>query len=174
MLDPKEDNFTASRHFLLDVVERNALMEKKSELSETLEMTERMQLVGFAMLYAGICPLATLIIVVYFMFDNALMRYSESNYQQRPLQTNMVSLGANWIFYLEVVTGIVTITNTFLLFFVSSTFKDFLKNNLGIRGNNHQLWLILGVEHALLGFLLFLKSYIADFPRKILKIKQRT
>ena len=55
-------------------------MEKKTELSETLEMTERMQLVGFAMLYAGICPLATPIVCVYFIFDNYLMRYSESNH----------------------------------------------------------------------------------------------
>jgi len=30
------------------------------------------------------------------------------------------------------------------------------------------------VEHALLGFLLFLKAGIADFPRELLKIKQRT
>lgn len=55
-------------------------MVKKTELSETLEMTERMQLVGFAMLYAGICPLATPIVCVYFIFDNYLMRYSESNH----------------------------------------------------------------------------------------------
>lgn len=129
---------------------------------------------GFAMLYAGICPLATLIICVYFMFDNALMRYSESNYQQRPMQKNMVSLGSAWINYLEVVTGIVTITNTFLLFFVSSAFKDFLKNNLGISGKNQQLWLILGVEHGLLALLLFVKAGIADFPRALLKIKERT
>ena len=67
-----------------------------------------------------------------------------------------------------------TITNTFLLFFISEEFKNFLANNLGVRERNRQLWLVLGVEHAYLGFLLFLKAVIPDLPRALLKIKERT
>lgn len=86
----------------------------------------------------------------------------------------MMSIGQNWINYLEIVTVIVTVTNTFLLFFVSQSFKDFLGDNLGVRERNNQLWLVLGVEHALIGFLFFLKAVIPDFPRQILKIKEKT
>lgn len=117
---------------MLDAVERNAIMGYKDELAEVLEMTERMQLVGFSMLYAGLCPIATPIVCIYFILDNYLMRYSESYHLQRPLQTNMISIGQNWINYLEVVTTIVAVTNTFLLFFVSQSFKDFLNFTLHV------------------------------------------
>lgn len=58
-------------------VELNSLMAPRSELTDTLEMTERLQLVGFAMLYAGICPAATPIVVAYFFLDPILMTYCE-------------------------------------------------------------------------------------------------
>ena len=44
----------------------------------------------------------------------------------------MITLGENWIMYLEFMTFIVSMTNTFLLYFVSEKFKDFLKIDLGI------------------------------------------
>jgi hypothetical protein len=85
-----------------------------------------------------------------------------------------MSIGQNWLNYLEIVTGIVTVTNTFLLFFVSQSFKDFLNQNLGVTEKNRQLWLVLGCEHAILIFLLFLKAVIPDMPRQLLKIKEKT
>ena len=55
-------------------------MSPKDELTDILEICERMQLIGFAVFYAGICPLSTLIVFVYSILDNYLMRYCDINF----------------------------------------------------------------------------------------------
>ena len=85
----------------------------------------------------------------------------------------MITLGDNWLMYLEFMTFIVSITNTFLLYFVSERFKEFLRMNLGIHNTNRQLWVVISCEHILLAFIIFLKVGIDDFPRKLLKLMER-
>jgi hypothetical protein len=126
VLDSDNDGVSSNK-FLTDLVERNALLPARatSELDDILETTERMQLVGFSMLYAGICPLATTLVFCNFLLDNYMMLYTNTHYVKRSIQQNSSSIG-EWIYYLEVVTGIVTITNTFLLLVVSSSFREVL------------------------------------------------
>jgi hypothetical protein len=69
------------KEYFIEAVEINSLMAARDELTDILEITERMQLVGFSMLYAGVCPLATLVVFVYFIFDNYLMMYCDINFQ---------------------------------------------------------------------------------------------
>lgn len=66
--------------YFLEAVEINSLMAARDELTDILEITERMQLVGFSMLYASVCPLATLVVFVYFIFDNYLMMYCDIHF----------------------------------------------------------------------------------------------
>jgi len=80
--ESKEDKPDEEALFV-DWVELNSLMPTRNELTDTLEMTERLQLVGFAMLYAGICPAATPIVVAYFFLDPILMTYCEQFLLQR-------------------------------------------------------------------------------------------
>lgn len=61
-----------------------------------------------------------------------------------------------------------------MLYFVSTSFKNFLESDLSILGTTSQLWFMIGVEHALFGLIVFLKLGIDDIPRKLLKIKERT
>jgi hypothetical protein len=89
-------------------------------------MINRLQLVGFSMLYAGICISATPIVVLYFLFDPWLMRAYEMYWLQREIQVNSTTLGEGLLFYLELMTGLVVITNTFLLFYVSTNFKSLI------------------------------------------------
>ena len=71
---------------LIDHVELNALMPIKSELSQISDLTENYQMVAFSILYAGICPGATLAAFIYFMVDTTLARYSDMYVMQRPIQ----------------------------------------------------------------------------------------
>ena len=43
-------------------------------------------MIAFSMLYAGICPAATLIVFVYFIIDTKLARYTDMYCMQRPVQ----------------------------------------------------------------------------------------
>jgi hypothetical protein len=89
-------------------------------------MIERLQLVGFSMLYAGICISATPIVVLYFFFDPAFMRKCEMAFLQREIQVNSMTLGEGLLNYLELTITMVVITNTFLLFVVSTNFKSLI------------------------------------------------
>ena len=48
------------------------------------DMTEKLQLVGCSMLYAGICPIGTAIVFVYFIADEYMTRYTDCFCMQRP------------------------------------------------------------------------------------------
>ena len=77
----KEENpIYSEMHYLVEAVEINSLLPIKDELTDMLEITERMQLIGFAMLYAGICPSVTLVVFVYSTFDSFFMRYCDCNF----------------------------------------------------------------------------------------------
>jgi hypothetical protein len=84
-----------------------------------------------------------------------------------------MTIGAGYIQYLELVTGIVTITNTFLLFYVSRSFKNLITQVFGVSSYGGQLAIVLLIEHLMLFFLLGLKSYIPDFPHYLLKRKEQ-
>lgn len=136
-------------------------------------MTERLQLIGFGMIYAGVCPVSTPLVVAYFFFDPMLMRACEKRFIQREVQKNSMTLGEGFITYLEILTGIVTITSTFLLFYVSRSFNNLIPALFGVTDPKQQLAVILLIEHLLLFFLLGVKAYIPDFPRFLLKRKDQ-
>jgi hypothetical protein len=62
---------------LLDAVEINSIMPIKTELMKISDMTEKLQLVGCSMLYAGICPIGTAIVFIYFIADEYMTRYTD-------------------------------------------------------------------------------------------------
>jgi hypothetical protein len=121
---------------LLDVewIERNAAMPKRDELTDNSYLIDRLQTIFFSMLYAGICVSATPIVVVYFFIDVRLMRFCEKYCFQREIQVNSMTLGEGLLFYLELMTGLVVITNTFLLFYLSTNFKSLIFYLFGLFG----------------------------------------
>ena len=70
------------------------------------------------MFYAGICPIGTAIVFLYFIADEFMARYTDCYCMQRPLQENQMSLGT-WIGVVEFLVGVVTISNSLVLFVVS-------------------------------------------------------
>jgi hypothetical protein len=78
-----------------------------------------------------------------------------------------MSLG-NWTFVVEFIVGFVTISNSAVLFLVSTRFKDFLTNTLHIAPKNH-LWFVGIFEHFLLMMIILTKVFISDFPRPLKK-----
>ena len=82
----KGDDQIESMQTLIDHVEINALMDKKTVIQEITDITENYQMLTFSMLYCGVCPAATLIVFVYFMVECKLNRYADMYCFQRPLQ----------------------------------------------------------------------------------------
>ena len=73
----EKDHCIESMQILVDHVEINALMSKKTVIQETSDLTEKYQMVSFSMLYCGICPPATLVVFIYFLLDSKLGRYTD-------------------------------------------------------------------------------------------------
>lgn len=61
-------------NYMVEAVEADFLRPASTPLYDVIILTGRMQLVGFSMLYAGICPIATLMVFVNFLFDNWFAR----------------------------------------------------------------------------------------------------
>lgn len=138
-------------------------------------MCERLQLISFSMLYAGVCPVATPILLVYQVMDNWLMKQVDTKFIQRPVQKNMKSLNdAGWLTYLEIVTVLVAISNTFLLFIVSRAFRELLMLLFKTYSTTQQFVFVVAAEHGLLFLVVGLKALIPDFPRQLKKKKQTT
>jgi len=74
--------------YLIDAVEINSIMPVKTELMKTSDMTEKLQLIGLSLLYAGICPIGTAIVFVYFIIDDIMATYTDCYCMRRPLQEN--------------------------------------------------------------------------------------
>ena len=60
----------------------------KSELQKISDQTERLLMLSLGMLYAGVCPPATLIVFIYFLLDIWLMRYTDMYCIQRSMAEN--------------------------------------------------------------------------------------
>ena len=83
-----------------------------------------------------------------------------------------MSLGT-WIGVVEFIVGVVTISNSLVLFLVSKRFKDFLTNSLRIQPKDH-LWFVWIFEHFLLATIIMTKVLIPDFPRPLQKYYEHT
>ena len=156
---------------LIDAVEINARMPIKSEIYITNDITSRFLMLSFGMLYAGICPLATLVVFVYFLIDIWLMRLTDMYCIQRPIARNQQTIGP-WITVAEFMIGAVIVVNSVMLYLLSQTLQDDLEER-GL-SETGRIWLVVGVEHFIFFGLVMVKVGIQDKPRRILKLIIRT
>jgi len=165
--EPGSSDCSEHQTYLLDAVELNSRMGVKTELMKISDMTEQLQLIGLSILYAGICPIGTAIVFVFFICDDFMARYTDCFCMRRPISENSMSL-EGWIFVVEFFVGLVSISNSAILFLVSRKFKQVLSDDFKIAPQNH-LWFVGIFEHFLFLVTLLTKFFIPDFPRKIKK-----
>jgi hypothetical protein len=142
-------------------------MAEKTELMKISDMTEQLQLIGLSILYAGICPVGTAIVFVFFICDDYMATYTDCFCMRRPIAENSMSL-EGWIYVVEFFVGLVSISNSAILFLVSKRFKELLTDSFRIE-QDKQLWYVGIFEHSLFLVILLTKFFIPDFPRKLKK-----
>lgn len=155
---------------MLDAVELNSLMPVKTELMKTSDMAEHLQLIGLSVLYAGICPISTVFVFLYFIAEDLMARYTDCYCMRRPIQENQMTLGS-WLTVIEFLIGFVTISNSAILFLASGKFRSLLTDMFNIKPEN-QIWAVGIFEHFLLVMVILTKVFIPDFPRALKKYQE--
>jgi hypothetical protein len=122
-------------------------------------MTDDIIMVSFSMLYAGVCPVATLLIFVYFCITTRLEEYQDLNIYSRPAAIKKPSM-ALWGSCIEIIVIFIVILNSLMLYIVSPSFRAMLGNLDGAIA----VLSVFGIEHLLIAFLVFMKFRISDIP----------
>jgi hypothetical protein len=71
----KDGNYMAGNQILIDHIEVNGILTDYIYYKSIAKMTDDLIMVSFSMLYAGVCPLATLLIFVYFCITAKFEEY---------------------------------------------------------------------------------------------------
>ena len=129
-------------------------------------------MLGFGMLYAGICPAATLVVFLYFLADIWMMRYTDMYCIQRPVLRKAHSIGS-WNTIAEFIVGAVIVVNAVMLYALSESLEEELETRFGF-GAVNRLWVVIGAEHIIFLGLIIIKVGIPDMPRHMRKLLNRT
>ena len=141
------------------------------ELSITQDIATKFLYISNCVLYTGISPGTVWLTFIHFSLDVAAERYINMNAKSRGFAK--ISTGINhWQNVIEVILFSAIITNSLFVYIASDLVKDFLNDVIGVHERNH-LWVTIVIEHLLIAFLLVLKVFIDDVPRKFAKLKER-
>ena len=146
-------------------------MNIKSPLQKTSDMTERFLMLSFGIIYAGICPPATLIVFLYMLIDIWAMRYTDMYCIQRPVIGSGQTMGP-WNTIAEFIIGAVIVINAVMMYILSESLTESL-DSFGFDSTN-RMWMVIGVEHVIFLSLVVIKVGIPDMPRKMRKLLIRT
>lgn len=145
-------------------------MPKFSELQVIVNMTEKYVMFSLALLYAGLCPLATVVVGMFYLIDCFLEQYMDCNVMQRGLPDIYTTFNY-WVMFAEAIILISLITNSFMLYNYSTTFEETL-NSL-IDDEKSTFFYVVAMEHIVIIFVITIKILIPDMPNKIKKLNSR-
>lgn len=133
-------------------------------------MTEKYVIFSLALLYAGLCPLGSVVVAAFFLCDSVFEMYMDSNVMQRNLPAHS-SQALYWNQFGEAIAILSVITNSFLLFQYSTTFEETLK---GYVAEDRVFYIVVAIEHFVIILLVAIKYLIPDMPNYIKKSNNRT
>ena len=133
-------------------------------------MTEKYVFFSLALLYAGLCPLAIVIVGMFFLIDCFLEQYMDCNVMQRGLPAIYAALNY-WVMFAEAIIFLSVITNSFMLYNYSTTFEETL-NSL-VDDEKKTFFYVVLIEHIVIICVITIKYLIPDMPSRIKKLNSR-
>ena len=121
------------------------------------------------MLYAGVCPAATLIIYAYFLVQNKADEFNQMYYRFRKIVSQRATTNASTALF-ETVVILVVVLNCLILYIVSPSFNAILDTFCSTNpeeANIRQIFAVVCIEHILLLMIVITKKFIPDMPAKV-------
>jgi len=75
----------SAEQLFTDAIELGSLMPKKSELTKICDMTEKYVIFSLGVLYAGLCPIATILVYLFYLIDSFIEMKMDCYIMQRGL-----------------------------------------------------------------------------------------
>mmetsp|Transcript_30563 Transcript_30563/g.30004 ORF Transcript_30563/g.30004 Transcript_30563/m.30004 type:complete len:524 (-) Transcript_30563:1445-3016(-) len=115
----------------IDTVEINSLMPMVSELSHLNYIQEYFIMIGFATLYAAVCPIVAFIVFLFAIVDLNVDVYANLKIFQRTFQKERKGIGP-WRYVIEILSVATVICNSLLIYVTSGDFDKVLGNQAGV------------------------------------------
>ncbi len=148
-------------------------MPERLELNAIFETSEVFILFGLATLYSCACPIVPMIVMIHNMVDinsSLLVAYTTT---RRPLAQVATNIDP-WLSIAEFMAITAVLTNCLLLYFSTPTLHEWVRMQLGEQYQEvYLLWILVGVEHAILIIKQFCAELINDVPDWVEKSQRR-
>ena len=126
-------------------------------------MSEIFILFGLATLYSCACPIASIIVMIHHIVDINMDLYVNYTTTRRPLVKTASNIGP-WLSIAEFMALATVISNCVLLYFSTSSLKNFMEERFNFHSEVYLLWIIVAIEHAILIVKTLCAALIKDIP----------
>ena len=154
----------------MDSIELQTLMPKLTEQDMTVDIVERYVLFSLAVLYAGMCPLALVVVFVFFFTDIFAEFFTLTNCIERAPAWNNAN-SAIWNYFVQAIVVCAVLTNLYVFNAFSNVYELTLETVFGHEGPS--LWVIVLTEHILVLVVFLAQFVIPDIPAKVRKMRER-
>jgi len=120
------------------------------EKDQILHTIQKYLIFSLSILYAGICPLATVVCFGFFILDPIFERYVMCYVCRR--ETPLIDAPSEiWTQYAEMIVIANVVSNSLLLFSATESYQTVLHIWFGLKEDANILWYVLLVEHLVIG-----------------------
>lgn len=146
-------------------------MPSLSERDVIVDIVERYVLFSVAVLYAGMCPLALVIVFTFFFVDIFAEFYTLLNCIERLPEFNNANAEI-WNYFTQFIVFFAVITNLYVFNAFSNVYEDTLESIFGYTYES-PLWVIVLTEHILVVLVFAVQFFIPDIPEKVRRQRER-
>ena len=158
----------------VDSIEINSRMPFYDDYSQINDLTEKYNILACGLFYCGICPIATFIVMCFFVLDSLFARLCNCYIMQRRLTEAEKDLGT-WNAFADSIVVVTIITNSLLLLVSDSAYTNVIETfGEKTKSEARHLWIVVGVEHLVLLLLILIRAMVPDISYKLRMCLQRT
>lgn len=161
------------QQLLIDYVEINEIMPPTPELVVINEISEVFILFGLATLYSCACPIVPLITMLHNLVDINFSLYVNYTTTRRPIAQLATNIHP-WLSIAEFMAFAAVISNCLLLYFSTPVLRKWIEAQLDDAYQEvYILWILVGVEHAIVIIKTLCSALIKDVPGWVEKSQRR-
>lgn len=155
----------------VDAIELNSRMIDHDEDDRILLIIEKYLIFSLSILYAGICPLATVVCFGFYIIDAIIERYIFCYVCKR--ETPIVDARSFiWTSFAEIIIVANVISNSLLLYVATISYDTMFITWFKVK-DSEILWYVLLIEHIVIAIQIGIKFVIPDMPKQLQKLVMR-